>query len=130
MADTQVLHAYRHLYRHGLRAVQFAKPARYILRDRLRVAFREKNGQLDQAAISKTIQFLEAAQRSRGLEHKVLKNLLFVAFHRYSTRGLKLTITESNKLNSKQKEFKAMAFGHYDMTIAMLNKSMGLCLRG
>lgn len=27
------------------------------------------------------------------------------------------------------KEFEAGAFDHYDMTVAMLNKTMGLCLR-
>ncbi|KAK9417892.1 putative DUF1763-domain-containing protein [Seiridium unicorne] len=130
MADINVLHAYRHLYRHGLRAVQFSKPSRYVLRDRLRVAFREKNATLDAAAVEKTVLFLEAAQRSSGLEHKVLKNLLFVALHRYQPRPLKISILENKRMIPFNKELKATAFKHYDMTIAMLNKSMGLCLRG
>ncbi|ETS78761.1 hypothetical protein PFICI_08614 [Pestalotiopsis fici W106-1] len=130
MADIQVLHAYRHLYRHGLRAIQFSKPARFVLRDRLRAAFREKGAQLDQAGVAKTLQFFEAAQGSRGLEHKVLKNLLFVAFHRYEGRGMKTTTIENFKIRPLNREFRATAYKHYDMTIAMLNKSMGLCLRG
>jgi hypothetical protein len=97
MADIQVIHAYRHLYRHGLRAVQFSKPARYVLRDRLRVAFREETAQLDPTGIENTIQFFEAAQRSRGLEHKVLKNLLFVAFHRYAPQTLKVKTNRDSR---------------------------------
>lgn len=89
MGDVQIIHAYRQLYRHGLRAVQFSKPARYVLRDRLRASFREENAKLDSSGVDRTIQFFEAAQRSRGPEHKVLKNLLFVAFHRYEGRTLK-----------------------------------------
>jgi hypothetical protein len=97
MADIQVLHAYRHLYRHGLRAIQFSKPARFVLRDLLRTAFREKGAELDSAGVARTVQFLEAAQRSRGLEHKVLKNLLFVAYHRYEPRSMKVSSIENFK---------------------------------
>ncbi|KAH6645791.1 hypothetical protein BKA67DRAFT_86092 [Truncatella angustata] len=97
MADSRVIHAYRRLYRHGLRAVQFSKPARYVLRDRLRVAFRENAAKLDETGVEKTVQFLEAAQMSRGLEHKVLKNLLFVAFHRYEARSLKARTSDDSR---------------------------------
>lgn len=97
MGDIEILHAYRHLYRHGLRAVQFAKPARYVLRDRLRVAFREKGAVLESSSVANTIQFFEAAQRSRGVEHKVLKNLLFVAYHRYASISLKSKVVENYK---------------------------------
>lgn len=97
MTDMPVIHAYRHLYRHGLRAVQFSKPARYVLRDRLRAAFREENAKLDQPSVERTIQFFKSAQASRGLEHKVLKNLLFVAYHRYEHRILKITRLHEQK---------------------------------
>lgn len=71
--------AYRHLYQHCLRAVQYSKPARYTARDRLRQAFRANPpSSFDAARIRTTLEFLDGAARARGLEHKVVKNLLHV----------------------------------------------------
>jgi len=79
MSNTAVIHAYRNLYRHGLRAIQFSKPARYTLRDRLRLAFRRGSAtDLEPQKIQQTIEFLQYATKERGLEHKILKNLLIV----------------------------------------------------
>jgi hypothetical protein len=79
MATTSVVHAYRHLYRHGLRAVQFSKPARYTLRDRLRLAFRKGSRlDLEPQRVQNTVEFLKYATKENGLEHKIIKNLLFV----------------------------------------------------
>jgi hypothetical protein len=79
MSRQAILHAYRHLYRQSLRAVQFSKPARYTLRDRLRLAFR-KGDTTDfvPTKIENTLEFLGYATRENGLEHKIVKNLLFV----------------------------------------------------
>jgi hypothetical protein len=79
MSQEAVIHAYRHLYRHSLRAVQFSKPARYTLRDRIRLAFR-KGSAADYNAekIDNTLEFLRYATRENGLEHRIVKNLLFV----------------------------------------------------
>lgn len=77
-----VLNAYRHLYQHSLRAVQYSSPARYAVRDRLRRVFRAgKLEDFDAARIQKTIGFLDNAARARGLEHKIVKTLAFVWFH-------------------------------------------------
>lgn len=102
MATQQTVHAYRHLYRCLLHAVQFSKPARYVARDRLRVAFRQKDAVLDSQSISRTLQFLQAAARERGLEHKVLKNLLMTQFFRAreqqkSWKAVKLEQSSKNK---------------------------------
>jgi hypothetical protein len=79
MASKTVIHAYRHLYRHGLRAVQFSKPARYTLRDRLRLAFRKgSHVDLEPQRIQNTVEFLQYATKENGLEHKIIKNILFV----------------------------------------------------
>ena len=79
MLREEVLHAYRHLYRHGLRAIQFSKPARYTLRDRLRMAFRKGSpAELNKQKIKNTLEFLQYATAENGLEHKILKNLLVV----------------------------------------------------
>jgi len=94
----EILHAYRHLLRAGLRAVQFSKPSRYVLRDQLRAAFRDDDagkaprnptaaaaaagGGFDLERIRRTVWFLKAAGQEAGLEHKILKNLLRVAWAR------------------------------------------------
>jgi predicted HD phosphohydrolase len=78
-----IVHTYRHLYRALLHAVQFSKPARYVVRNRLRAAFRRKNqAQLDPQRISKTLEFLRGAAREKGLEHRILKNLVHTAYMR------------------------------------------------
>ena len=79
MSRQEILHAYRRLYRHGLRAVQFSAPARYTLRDRLRLAFRKGSvSNFDPHKIQNTIEFLHYATKENGLEHKIVKNLLFI----------------------------------------------------
>jgi hypothetical protein len=79
MADRAVVHAYRHLYRQSLRAVQFSKPARYTLRDRLRLAFRKGSAHdFEPQRVQNTLEFLQYATRENGLEHRIMKNLLFV----------------------------------------------------
>lgn len=82
-SPTETIHAYRHLYQHLLRAVQYSKPARYTARDRLRTAFRtSRPEEFDARKISRTLEFLDGAARVRGLEHKVVKNLMHVWFER------------------------------------------------
>jgi hypothetical protein len=83
MADPKVIHAYRHLYRGLLHAVQFSKPARYTALHQLRRGFREKGAEYDPRGVARTIRFLDAAARERGLEHRVLKTLLVMAWYRY-----------------------------------------------
>ena len=79
MSQQEVIHAYRHLYRHSLRAIQFSKPARYTLRDRLRLAFRKGcASDYEPQKVQNTLEFLQHATRESGLEHKIVKNLLFV----------------------------------------------------
>lgn len=79
MSRQEIVHAYRHLYRQGLRAVQFSKPARFTLRDRIRLAFRRGlAADYDAHKIKNTLEFLEYATRENGLEHKIVKNLLHV----------------------------------------------------
>ncbi|UKZ77241.1 hypothetical protein TrVFT333_004961 [Trichoderma virens FT-333] len=110
-----ITHAYRHLYRGLLRAVQYSAPARYVVRDQLRAAFRERDAALDREGVKRTVWFLEAAAKERGLEHKILKNLIRVRLDR--------------SWGPETRQLQQDAMQHYDMTVAMLNKSMGLCLR-
>ena len=82
-STTTVIHAYRHLHRHALRAVQYSKPARYVVRDRLRAAFRAKAPKpFDRVRVARTLEFLDGARRSKGLEHVLLKRLMHVWWER------------------------------------------------
>ncbi|KAK7978299.1 hypothetical protein PG996_004344 [Apiospora saccharicola] len=134
MANVEIIHAYRHLYRGLLHAVQFSKPARYVARDQLRAAFRRDGAVFDPQGVAITIDFLDAAARSRGPEHKVLKNILMIAYYRLhshppSWKNIKIDAQTRKKETEFAKHARETAYKHYDMTIAMLNKSMGLCLR-
>lgn len=77
-SNLDILHAYRHLYRSLLRAVQYATPARLAARSQLRAAFRDRDAVWDAEGTKRTRWFLEAAAKERGLEHRILKNLLRV----------------------------------------------------
>lgn len=73
--------AYRHLYRQGLKAVNYSTPARHVLRRILRSSFRSASrDEFDPNRVVNTLQFLERAADSRGLEHKIVKNLIMVRY--------------------------------------------------
>jgi len=92
-----ILHAYRHLYRALLHGVQYSSPNRYVARDQLRDAFRRGHReQFDQQKISRTLEFLDAATRERGLEHRLVKNLLHVAYWRI--QHLKKLVSQSSRV--------------------------------
>ncbi|TLD38057.1 DUF1763-domain-containing protein [Venturia nashicola] len=75
----EILHAYRHLLRTSLHAVQYSAPARYVILSRLRLSFRSSTpSSFEPARIANTLQFLRNAGETTGMEHKVLKNLLHV----------------------------------------------------
>ncbi|KJR87012.1 uncharacterized protein SPSK_02049 [Sporothrix schenckii 1099-18] len=94
MSSAELVQAYRRLYRSALRAVQFSKPGRYVVRDQLRAAFRGERTTLtsaannegaqpfDPEAVRRTVWFLNSAAEYRGIEHKILRNLLKTAYWR------------------------------------------------
>lgn len=87
MSTVNIIHAYRHIYRHILRAVQFSSPSRYIARDQLRAAFRDGASSPDAESIKRTIWFFQAAAKEKGLEHKILKNLVRVQGEKIRKEG-------------------------------------------
>ncbi|ROT40252.1 DUF1763-domain-containing protein [Sodiomyces alkalinus F11] len=133
MSREEIIHAYRHLYRGLLHAVQFATKGRFVARDQLRRAFRDKNATFDREAVKRTIWFVEAAARERGLEHKILKNLIKTNSVRYRPVPWRILANQTTMQKKAPQvvtdRVRENAFKHYDMTVAMLNKSMGLCLR-
>ncbi|KAN0112974.1 DUF1763 domain containing protein [Hyaloscypha variabilis] len=123
----EVTHAYRHLYRGLLRAVQFSKPARYVARDQLRRAFRtEHPSSFNQEKIDRTVEFLGFAAKEAGLEHRIVRNLLHTA---YWEQKKYIFVNRERRPTTIQRQIQGTAKLHYQMTLAMLNDSMGLCLR-
>lgn len=132
MSNQEIIRAYRHLLRWSLRAVQFSKPARFVVRDTLRAAFRDKDGTFEPSRIKSTLWFLESAATYVGVEHKIIKNLAHVRWIQrrqigpWRVRAQLLHKFQQRALNDPvyEKEYE-----HFDKTIAMLNDSMNLCLR-
>ncbi|KAH7407565.1 hypothetical protein BKA64DRAFT_423500 [Cadophora sp. MPI-SDFR-AT-0126] len=80
-ASAELIHAYRQLYRGLLHAVQFSKPSRYLARDQLRNAFRNGDpASFDHQKVTRTVEFLKYAAQERGLEHRIVKNLLLTKY--------------------------------------------------
>lgn len=130
-AERQIVHAYRHLSQHALRAIQFSTPARYTIRERLRRAFRKGNrADFDQKRIDNTLQFLQGAARSRTLEHRVLRSLLHTWYWDPSTHArLNRPRAKGSKTASTEDEIRRAAFDQFNHLVRMLNESMGMCIR-
>lgn len=75
----------------------------------------------DKTKIARTLEFLEHARSTRGFEHKLLKNLLFVWGRR--------RIVYNQIYHKHQGDVYATRFQEFDETVGKLNKSLGLCLR-
>ena len=87
VSGQEIVRSYRQLYRHGLYAVQYAAPARYTLKILLENAYRTGNAaDYNAQKISNTLTFLEGAAKEKGLEHKMLKNLLYTWYWEVNPR--------------------------------------------
>jgi hypothetical protein len=128
---SEIVSAYRNLLRTSYRAVRYASPARKVLRERMRRAFRESSASdFDAKRIANTTRFLENAGRDTGLEHKVLKNLVSV------WSGEPFAWKHRQKFKSKRKQSiferedgEVRAYDAFYDCIRGLNQSMGLCIR-
>lgn len=88
MSSSEVVQAYRRLYRTALQAVLFSKPARYQIRTALRTAFRQSPASaFSPRRIENTVKFLERARLHNGMEHKIVKNLLQVRWWQQSGKA-------------------------------------------
>ncbi|KAL5118130.1 hypothetical protein ACEQ8H_003965 [Pleosporales sp. CAS-2024a] len=126
MSNEAVVHAYRHLLRHSLRAIQFSKPARYTLCNRLRLAFRRGSMRhLEPLRVANTLEFLQYATKENGLEHKIVKNLLFVWWMQDKGGRAKPAPKPPSRT---ELEIKTTAYDTLNHTIRMLNESMHMCI--
>ncbi|KAI9847865.1 MAG: hypothetical protein M1838_000724 [Thelocarpon superellum] len=124
-SHVELVHAYRHLYRGLLHAVCFSAPARFTARDRLRDAFRRGAvAQYDARKIENTLEFLRGAARETGMEHRILKNLLMVRFWERDKLSRYLQTSKAQRDLVSHKE----VYHHFNRTVDMLNRSLGLCL--
>ncbi len=100
----EIVRSYRSLYRHALRAVQYSSPARYTLKNHLRLAYRGSSVEaFSPARIDNTLLFLKHAAEERGFEHRMLKNLLHVWWwqaqpSRQKKEYVNLTVSKSSGL--------------------------------
>lgn len=103
MSKEEIVHAYRHLYRAALQAVCYSKPAKFVVRDQLRQAFRRRGATFDKSGIRRTVWFLRNAARERGIEHRILRNLLLTQYWRVKDAPTSWkSITENNFKQKKE----------------------------
>ena len=144
----EIIQAYRRLYREGLHAVQYASPARHILRCQLDQAFRESGAEdFDAQKIENTLLFLKYAAKEKGIEHRILKTLLHVRWHDMqlakqrseyvlralgscASRSVSSALNQGRRLywKGKDRPFRDAALSHFKTTLKMFNQSMVTCL--
>ena len=124
-----IVGAYRNLFRAGLRAVRYSRPARYEIRDILRDTFRSSPPQnFNLRRVHNTVKFLENAEKYHGFEHRILKNLLHLQYWkgRKLDKKLKHNIRELN--TPAATESRKQIWHQYRATLVMLNESLDICL--
>lgn len=140
-----ILHAYRRLYRHALEATQYATPARHVIRDTMRHAFRTEPAQnFSPQKVNNTLEFLKRAQQEAGIEHRLLKHLLIVRnWQRTAIKGrnpcvCRMMLDPSQdadytcrmaKQTTIASRIRKERWAQYDATLTMFNDSEDLCLR-
>ncbi|RDW76218.1 uncharacterized protein DSM5745_06210 [Aspergillus mulundensis] len=95
MADRQtIIHAYRQLYRQGLKAINYSTPARHVLLKTLRSSFRTSPARdFDSLRIANTLRFLLKAANVSGVEHKIVRNTLITKYWEQPS-GVKTTLRQ------------------------------------
>lgn len=126
--NQEIIHAYRNLYRAALRAVHYSSPARHVIRARLRRGFREcPRSDFEPGRIENTLTFLEGAQATAGLEHRLLRSLCLTWYWEmecWSRRYAKVAAKDMQDLTLRARSFDG--FYHH---LRMLNETMGMCIR-
>ncbi|KAJ5689758.1 hypothetical protein N7462_004150 [Penicillium macrosclerotiorum] len=125
-----VVHAYRHLFKQGLKVTRHATPARHVLRTILRSAFRSPSREdFDPSRIANTLRFLERAANTTGFEHKIVKNLLLARYWERALVDKDSRILRSLGLLNADHQLRKSAYDHLNLTLERLNESLGTCLK-
>ncbi|KAG9553570.1 hypothetical protein KCU77_g10522, partial [Aureobasidium melanogenum] len=117
-----IIHAYRHLLRTSLQAIRYAKPARFTLQSHLRSSFRNPTSPFDSQQISQTLEFLNNAAKYKGLEDKILRNLLQV--WGCKNRG----VPSSLRRDKNGMRLRDAAYEGFDENVRMLERTLGIRL--
>ncbi|KAI5205468.1 hypothetical protein E4T39_02972 [Aureobasidium subglaciale] len=118
----QVIHAYRHLLRTSLQAIRYAKPTRFTLQSHLRHSFRHPKASFNDQEITQTLEFLSNAAKYKGIEQKVVRNLMHV--WGCKDRDIPATLKRARK----DMDFRDAAYARFDDDVRMLERSLGIRL--
>ncbi|KAI4795237.1 hypothetical protein E4T45_12217 [Aureobasidium sp. EXF-8846] len=118
----EIIHAYRHLLRTSLQATRYAKPARFTLQSHLRSSFRNPTSPFNSQQISQTREFLQNAAKYKGLEDKIVRNLLHVWGCRHRDVPTLL------RRDKKDMRLRDAAYEKFDDHVKMLERSLGIRL--
>ena len=126
--NAEIRASYRRFYRIGMKAVQYSVPARYCMLTKINRIFRTikqlRDRTAEQAVQDKTYQFLQVASESKGIEHKIVRNLCMVEWSRYEqSRSTPRAISGALARSLKQ-----TAYDSYERTIQELNQEYGIRL--
>ncbi|KAE8147102.1 hypothetical protein BDV25DRAFT_161140 [Aspergillus avenaceus] len=124
-----IIHAYRHLYRQGLKVVNYSTPSRYVLLRTLRSSFRSfAHRDFDPQKISNTMYFLQRATDVAGLEHRIVKNLLMVRYWEQPQVRKELRQLKGLGIDQRHLPLRKDAIKQFNLTLMLLNESLGTCL--
>ncbi|KAK9470296.1 uncharacterized protein V1510DRAFT_423511 [Dipodascopsis tothii] len=116
---------YRSVWRLSMRAIRKSSPQRYYLRRILRNFFTDPEIVYEPVKFENTLLFLEAAEKYRGLEHKILKNLLHVAWSRRMAESKRPNTPITDKVRFKQ-ELSDVVLLEFDNTQRLLGESVNI----
>ncbi|CAI7588135.1 unnamed protein product [Penicillium pancosmium] len=128
-SKTAVLHAYRHLFRQGLKVIRYSTPGRYTLRTIMRRSFRSSSEQFDAPRIANTLRFLERATAAANMEHKIVKNILITRYWETTPIGKDSRMLRNLGLFKEEVVLRQSAYEQFNLTLERLNESLGTCLR-
>ncbi|EYE92554.1 DUF1763-domain-containing protein [Aspergillus ruber CBS 135680] len=130
MDKRAVVHAYRHLYRQGLKALHYSVPARHVLLKTLRSGFRSSSpNDFDLQRIANTMRFLQQATDVAGLEHKILKNLMTIRYWEQPQVRKNARVLKGIGIEGSEAHARKDANEEFELTLMLLNESLGTCLR-
>ncbi|KAL4896357.1 hypothetical protein BDV59DRAFT_191507 [Aspergillus ambiguus] len=131
LSDKQaVIHAYRHLYRAGLKVINYSTPSRHVLLRTLRSSFRSSSAQdFNSHRIANTLRFLQRAADVAGIEHKIVKNLMMVRYWEQPHLRKDLRVLKGLGVNQRHSGLRKDANDQFNLTLMLLNESLGTCLR-
>ncbi|KAG2177004.1 hypothetical protein INT43_007658 [Umbelopsis isabellina] len=122
-ANIRALH--RQLLRAGTFATRTSNDSKRILWSKIRDGFKEHHNERDANKLEELM--ANAAGQSVGKEHAIVKNLTTLHYFRSKYAERPPFYNKKQPLYVTQLHYHA--YDEIDLTISMLNKTLGLCLR-